>query len=276
MQAPFNSRFAAEDAYYGEESDTSPDFTTTDDRDGEDGGDSEEWHDPERQDGLAPDWVLASQDHRTEDIRRWFVLRTRDDELEFIKPGGGVAVIEPGTPMGEAPHYDTEQGARDAHTEWADENPEESDDEGDEWGEWQRVQQIKDWWLFARQHRESDDVQFIAAGKTQDEATVYLAPGGEVRADPHIYDGIEDIQQAIQAYYERESAGDVPDDRQPTGQAPPVEEIEEGAEDAAGIGGEIGNFVRDNPLIVAAVGGGVAYLVQTGEIDLPDGGDINV
>lgn len=270
MEAPFSSPSEARSAYYGS------DGTGGDDNGP--GGDGE-WHPAERVDTLDGGFILARQDHRTEDLTRWFVFRSNGDTLEFIESGGNLTEADDDAEWGDLPYFDTEQGARDAHAAWAEENPDDAEngDETSEWGEWRQARQIRDWWIYAREHTTEDRVQFLVAGETRDGDRIYLGPNGEVRDDQHVFESVEEIERALQAYYEAENSGDVPEGRQPTGNAPPAEDVNEDTDDASsGGGGKLGQIVKDNKLLVGAVGVGAAYLATQGDLDLPDPGDMNV
>lgn len=226
IAAPFKNREEAWVAYYG------------DDGSGGDngGGDtsSGDWNDLQRQTTLSPDWTLASQTHQTDDKERWFVFRLTDnDEIEAITAQGTATKPGPKASLSEWPQYPTEEEARTAYEKWADQNDVSTSDESENWGEWRKVRQAEPWWIFTRVHKSEDKVQFVVSGKIGDGSTVYLGPRGEVHDEAHIFDSVDSLRSALGAYFQAVEDGEIPDERQPNGEAPTTKEISESVRTSA-------------------------------------------
>ena len=263
VETPFSSSEEARETYYGGDP-PDPDDT-------EDPGAG--WHDPEEEDVLAGGWVLLSQNQRDGDRTRWFVVG--GPEGGYLNESGGTVFPDENETMNDMPSFSTEQEAREAHALWVEENPEEvEDDEGSpEWTDWTEMDEVPPWFLYTREHVEEDRAQFLVAGKNGDGETVYLAPGGEVQSDPHIYEDPDALGDALDAYFEAVENGEIPEEDQPTGEKPDrsgIQQDTDEAESGSGAGALVGAAVEaatSNPLLAVGVaaGGYYAYSQYGGE-----------
>lgn len=258
VTAPFNSVQEAAEVYYGTDSDGPSD----------DGGtQTRQWTEL---DTVPTDWVagwnLARQDARDDpDVSRYFVIRVESGTFQALTMSGTVREPAPDTPLEELPHTRDESEARSAYQKWVDQNGEQTEDSSGAWGDWQRVRQAKPWWVFARQHQERDATQFLAAGELRDGSAVYLGPDGGVRDEPHIFESVSALEEAVKAYRRKASNGEIPEDRRPTGNKPDDETVQKDGAAAAGPGpngpGGPGGLLSSTPAKIAAATGaaGVAW-----------------
>jgi hypothetical protein len=271
VEVDFSTAQEAASAYYGETDDSGG--TETDDTD-TDGTTT----DPSVWGGLqtastdwVANWTLAYQEHQEQPRTRWFVFRIHPetDEFQALRMTGSAKTYPGDTPPAELPHTPREQEARDAYQTWLDENqPDEQDeDEQDEgWGEWQKVTQLSDWTIWGREASESDAVEFVAASTRKDGSAVYLAPGGELVEEAHVYSSMDAVKQAVAAYKKRLENGEIDEDDRPTGRSPGRGEIEKDTKGAGGgpLGGLIGAMGGTGNAAVVAVGAGAGlYLLES-------------
>jgi len=183
-------------------------------------------------------WSLRYQPNLENDTRRWFVIRvTNDGPFQALNMSGVAQDYSRDTGLEELPHtldraeavaaYETwlenadpediDRGTEEGRTPGDDDGQSDGKDEAN-WTEWQKIEQQSGWHIFRRQHKYESSEEFFAAGKNAQGENVFLAPGGEIVEEEHIYNYIEDVYAAIEAYTENPSQKD-PEDR-PTG-APP-------------------------------------------------------
>ncbi|APW99406.1 hypothetical protein CHINAEXTREME_17235 [Halobiforma lacisalsi AJ5] len=274
VQVDFETKDEALEAYYGEDSDQ-PGTTN----DGTGPGESGRWAPPEQvpTDWIAG-WTLTYQAERDDsEVRRYFVTRLHPETGQFQAltiPSGQVEDYADDTPLDELPHSSREDDAREAYQTWLEENDPEpgagsgagsgnGDDESPAWGEWQRVDEAAPWWIWGRDHLEEDRSQFLIAGESDDGSAVYLNGAGEVVDEPAIFETIDEVQAALEAYFQRTGSGDVPDDRRPTGNSPAPETIGQEASEAGADSS--GNVSGKKLLAGAALVGTAIYLYNRGE-----------
>ena len=261
ISAPFNTVGEADSAYYGDDSDGG----------GNDG--SAAWNDVQRAEVLEAGWVLAYQDEKNGDARRWFVIRTNESgTLQAVNPNGETYSRSGNEPLDAMPHYDTEEAAREAYNEWLNRNGGGGTGDGSAWGAWNMAREEPPWFIFTRSHTERDDQQFLAAGQNSEGEEVYLQPDGTAGTTAHIYDSSGALTDAISAYRERASNGNTGPNA-PTGAAPSAEDVREDAAGATrGVRGVVDRL--GGPWVVLglliAAGGAAWYADQQGWIDLPD------
>lgn len=221
ISAPFASEREADDAYYG---DSGGDGGGGGGGDG--GGGGETWGELQQGSSLGSGWTLAYQDQQNGDRRRWFTIRMNGDTLQALNSSGKPVDAKESDTLSDLPHYSTEDDARAAFKAWA-ENSDEQDDQqqSEEWEKWSKVSTEKPWHIYTRTHKSEDRAQFLAVGTVGGGNSVYLAPGGKVEDDPHVYDSADALSKALQAYYERANNGEIPDDRRPTGDDPGAETV---------------------------------------------------
>lgn len=271
MSAPepeFESVQEADATYYGEDTDQGRQWGKLQEK-------STEW---------VAGWSLAYQVAQNDPgLRRWFVIRMKDGQFQALSMSGTAQDYNAETtPLDEMPHTESEKEARQAYQAWIEANYEgEKDGDGDKngdgeksgnWSEWTKIQQVGDWWIYGREHKQKDRVQFMAMGRRQDGTTIYLHPDGTPKPERHIYDTQAALQKALDNYAKKKSAGQIPEDKQPTGEAPPKGEVNRGGGGGA-LPGPIGAAVEAvggprNALLISAVGaGGFYYAEKQGYID---------
>lgn len=168
-------------------------------------------------------WALFYQPNLENDTRRWFVLRvTNGGQFQALNMSGVAQDYSRDTGPEELPHtldraeaiaaYETwlenadpediDRGTEEGRTPGEDgQNDENGQDEAN-WTEWQKIEQEAGWHIFRRQHKYESREEFFAAGKNAQGENVFLAPGGKIVEEEHIYDYIEDVYAAIEAYTE--------------------------------------------------------------------------
>jgi hypothetical protein len=224
----FNSPEEAMATYYGEDPE---DFERTDNQDDSGGSDSanDSGDDPanwseaqEEPTDWGGGWMLWYQEHKTEDRRRWFVVRvSQNEEFQALTQSAEPETLPNDTAWTDVPHFDTEENARNVYQEWADENGGESPEEDEAaWTEWEQITTMAGWNIYRREHTQRDTQQFLASGVNQQGETVFLQADGTIGREPHIFERIEEVEAAIQAYQDRQRRGEVPENEQPTGELP--------------------------------------------------------
>lgn len=252
VETPFATVGQADNAYFG-----------SGDGSDEDSGDSSsdgEWGPLQESDTLGSGWVLAFQNQEGGDRQRWFVIRSLDGQLQALQSSGEPYNAKDSDTLAELPHYPTEDDARAAFEAWAEENDGEEQPGDDEWGEWQRIRQVDPWWVFSRSHQTEDRAQFLLAGKRQDGSTVYLAPGAALQDEPHIYDSTEAMQSALDAYFRAVQNGDIPEDGQPTGDAPSRTEVNEAVRESSQSVEHMVERLAGQKVLLGLVGVGAVYV----------------
>lgn len=290
MASPtFSSEDEARAAYYG-----------SDDGSGGGGGDGEQGgggNDPapgawgqlqEEPTEWVANWGLWYQEDTEDPGRfRWFVLRgaPESDDIQALNVSGYAENYPPDTALDEIPHSTDEQTMRDAYQQWVERNPQESEEDPQQsgnWGEWQKVDQVGLWWIWGREHETEDRTQFLVAGVNESGDPIYLQADGSVGSTPSIFNSPDAVQEALDAYYQKDRNGEIGDDEKPTGDSPKKSQITEDAKEAGADGGDgplggLGGLLENRRLLLAggaAVVGGYA-LVESGaldDLDLPDGG----
>ena len=91
-------------------------------------------------------------------------------------------------------------------------------DSEDNWTEWKKIEQEAGWHIFRRQHKYESSQEFFAAGQNAKGETVFLGPEGQIKQQEHIFEYLEDVYAAIDAYVE--DMDNKPAEDRPTG-APP-------------------------------------------------------
>lgn len=229
LSAPFSSEQEAENTYYGSGSGDG-------DGSGDDGdsntptNESTTWGELQRSGTLGSGWVLAYQKAVNSDRRRWFAIRMSGDTLQALKSSGQVYEAKESDSLGQLPHYDTADDAREAFEKWAqnggEKPPNAPTNESTTWGEWRKVRKVGPWFIFGRTSKSGDKAQFIVAGK-RDGSAIYLAPEGEITDAPHIYDTIQAAKNALDAYSQAVQDGEIPAGMQPNGNVPNTSTVRE-------------------------------------------------
>jgi len=164
-----------------------------------------------------------------------------------------------------------------------DEDDVNDDTEGEQWGEWQRIEQVQQWQIWGREHQTEDRAQFMVASTNQAGDEIYLHPGGEVKGQPHLYDSVQAVRDALNAFATKMENGEVPEGQRPTGNSPSREQIRRAATSVTGGGpgggslpGPVGAAVDavggpvNAAILATAAVGGVYYLEREGHIDLTE------
>ncbi|MBZ6496021.1 hypothetical protein [Natrinema longum] len=209
-------------------------------------------------------------------VEPWYILRrehTGNGSVEFVIAGadgnGNTVFLGPDGEIVDEPHiYSSEedvQAALDAYQQNAEngntdeskqptgEQPDQRDvQEGtnEGWSEWEWVEAVEPWHIYARAHRDGEQVEFLAAGDLGDGTTVYLGSDGDVVDEPDIFESADEIQTALKAYYQAVQNGEIPAERQPTGAEPPLKQVRE---DAAAATGGILSWITDNPVRMVGI-----------------------
>jgi len=254
IEAPFGSIREADAAYYGE------------------GGGGATWQQIQGETSLGSGWSTASQTERSGNRTRWFVLRQYEEGVQFLNSQGEVEEFGNQPELSTVPVFDTEEDAVAAYQAWAEENggDDQGGDESAQWSEWQQLREVEPWYLYSRTHQTEDRAQFLAAGQLQDGATVYLGPNGGVQDEAHLFESVEAVQAALQSYFQKAENGEIPEERQPTGNPPSAEDVRGGVPvDKKGPGGPLSGLVDavGGPKIaagLAAVGAAAVYKAQEG------------
>lgn len=148
----------------------------------------------------------------------------------------------------------------------------------DGWTEWFRVDQVADWYVYGREALEEDNVQFHVTGETQDGRQVFLDTDGTISESMVVFENMDEVNAALEAFYQREEDGDVPDDDSPTGPDPgPGGAPPPGAGSGGGGGLPIvnqlpvlGNLGTMGQLIaVLVIAFAVYYYRSDGDVELP-------
>lgn len=256
FKAPFATISEAERAYFPDEESAGP---TGDDGDGG-------WGELETVDELEFGWVLLKQERIDGSDRRFFLTRGHESGIEVIVSGGSTEVVGEQTPLEDVPSHPKESDARTAYEKWLDEHEEEErDDEEAAWSEWEEINVVEPWHIYGRSHEDGERVEFVVSGVLEDETVVYLGPNGDVRDEAHIYTSIDDVEAALEAYFQNVEDGNVPDDRQPTGDAPPMDAVDSGTP-APGSGGLVDRVTSSPALAIGLLGvaAGGYYAYQEG------------
>lgn len=243
IEIDFDTADQAVTAYRGE--DTSGDGNSNSGNGNDTPGEADWGELVEGEHSFVGGWALWYQPNREDESRRWFVFRTTNSGQFQALNMSGVAEDYPlETGLEELPHTLDRAEAVAAYETWLENadpedidrgteegrNPGDGDGSGGDgqngndskkeknWTEWKKMEQSSGWHIFRRQHKYESKEEFFAAGKNAQGENVFLAPGGEIVKKEHIFDYIEDVYAAIEAYTENPSQKD-PEDR-PTG-APP-------------------------------------------------------
>lgn len=251
IETPFANVAEADSAYWGDPDDW-------DDPNGSEpgGNPGEGWHDLEAIEMLAGEWMLFKQEKIDNSDRRFFLTHdTGDGNFDAMKPGGETEHVGGQTPLDDVPSFPTESDARKAHQTWLEENPDAVDGEDGGWSKWQQLNEIDRWHIYAREHTDGEHVQFLASGVLPDERTVYLHPDGSVNENAHVYTAWADLEAALEAYLQAVADGEIPEDQQPTGAAPPIDQIQQDGTEAAPDEGGIGakHIVAAGAVVAAGV-----------------------
>lgn len=227
VEAPFTSVSEARSAYFGDSS-SSGGSSGGDGADTVGGGDGEEqWGTPTTIDTLPGGWDLVSQQLVDGSRTRYFVLRVNAGVVETINSAGVVYERKDTDTDSDLPHFDDEQDARDAHAKWLSGENTETVNTETEWGEWQKLRNVAPWWIWARSHTDGERAQFLVSGVLDDGTAVYLGPRGDVETTPHLFESVDGLNSALEAYFTKVENGDIPEDMQPNGSAPTKEQITE-------------------------------------------------
>lgn len=226
VEADFSTVSEADEAYFGGSS------NDDDPGDGGDDGDSSTtWGDVQRKAELDYGFSLLFQNSTSGDRTRWFVTRgTEAGEIEAVTSGGETTTVSPDVSLDEVPHYDSENDARAAYKKW-EQSQEDAGDEGEqtddatEWSKWRVVREVAPWFVFGRSSSDGEEVQFVVAGKNQEDVEVYLQPDGSVGSEPHTYETFEAVKQALAAFSTKSENGEIPENMMPTGGRPSVERV---------------------------------------------------
>jgi hypothetical protein len=225
ISAPFSSVEEADAAYYGEDGGSNDQ--------GGDPGDDRQWGDLQQGEVLSHGWGLAYRDQVGGSATQWFVLRSGSSGIQALQASGQVYEASENDTLADLPSYESESSARSAYQAWLDEtgkgdgdderNPDGSDKE---WTDWQKVDKIGNWPLFSRSNQSDGSQQWALVSKNSSGDLIYLAPGGEVVDEIHIYDSRSAAEDAVAAFQERQRNGDVEEDEQPT-EDPTGDEVNE-------------------------------------------------
>jgi hypothetical protein len=292
----FGSVGEADAAYYG--SSDGGGNNQNNNQNGENGnqnGSGASWGELQRVEFLPGDWALTYQNARGSDRQRFFVMRSDGETFEAIE-ADGVVVEEPveRSALERLPSYETEPAAREAHQAWVDSQEGGANGEngpgaggqggqgGRQYGEWTRIEQVGGWVIWGREAQNADARQFIAASVNTSGTPIYLQPEGEVAESAHVFEDTAALQDALEAFAERERQGNVPTDESPTGTSPDKSTVASAADEAGanegnggGAGGPLSGVVQavggPRNAAILAVGGGVGlyYANERGIVDVP-------
>ena len=288
ISAPFSSEQEADDAYYGDGSGSggSGGGGSGGGGGGGSGGGSSggggsggggDWGELQAKGELGAGWVLAYQDAKSGDERRWFVIRTQQDTLFALDSSGTPNEAAEGDKLGDLPNFGTESKAVAAYNAWAEKNGEKKADQPDQgspteenWTEWSKVAEQAPWHIYSRQHQSEDRAQFLAAGELSDGTAVYLAPDGTVSDQAEIYDDPNALADALEAYYKKVENGEIPEERQPTGADPGPEQVRKDAAKATGDGSGDGGLLDaiGGPKVAAAIAAVGGYALYKSDSDV--------
>ena len=288
----FGSVGEADAAYYGSsDGGGNNQNNNQNDQNGNQNGNGATWGELQRVEFLAGEWALVYQNAQGSDRQRYFVLRSDGETIQAIEADGVVVeeLAEQGA-LDRLPSYDTEPAAREAHQAWVDSQENGGKNapgsggqggQGQQYGEWTRIEQVGPWVVWGREAKNADARQFIAASTNSSGTAIYLQPEGEVAETAHVFEDTAALQDALEAFAERERRGDVPTDESPTGTSPDKSTIAAAADEAganegdAAAGGPLSGVVRavggPRNAAILAVGGGVGlyYANEKGVIDVP-------
>lgn len=218
--APFGSESEAREAYFGEdETDSGPD------------DESDVWAEPEILDELEGGWTLREQQLEHGDRTRYFVTGGPFELPHAITSGGGTEEISEGQTYEETPSFDTEEDARAAHQTWLEEY--DGNTEGEQWTDWEEHDMAPPWYVYVRRKKQTDERQFTISG-LRDGDRVYLAPEAEIlpkMTEATLYSSMDAVVKALDAYFQADQNGDVPEEQKPTGGRPNPADLPDGPED---------------------------------------------
>ena len=279
ISAPFGSVAEADAAYYGEDGGGGGDGSGDGGGGGDDSGAT--WGELQQGEALGAGWSTAYQDQRNGDRTRWFVLRSSGGTLQFLNSQGQAVDAGENDTLSDVPHFSNEDDALAAFQAWADENPDEADEngEGDDesanWGEWSKVSEEPPWHIYSRSHKTEDRAQFLAASTLEDGSAVYLAPGGEVVDEQHVFDSADALTEALRQFYQRAEDGEIPEGRMPTGRDPGTSTVREQSASRTTSQSQVERLVErmgGKKVALAAVAvGGVALYQASEDGDLFNG-----
>ncbi len=95
-----------------------------------------------------------------------------------------------------------------------------NDGDAPAWTEWVRVDRVAEWYIYGREHNTEDRVQFHITGTASDGRRIFLDTDGTVVDNIVVMDSMDKVNAALEAYFQRDEDGDVPDDDKPTGSDP--------------------------------------------------------
>jgi len=180
----------------------------------------------------AGGWLLSYQERVDQPETRWFVLRSPDSGFESLESDGSIrsTTVLNGDRLAS---HDSEDAAIEAYNAWAESEGEETEDNGDDgdddedgdgsggpWGQWQQVDTAAGWVILRRDHVEEDRSQWIVGSQNDAGEDIYLQPDGTVSSSEHLYESIEAVNQALEAFAEEVHNGDVDEGDLPTGIGP--------------------------------------------------------
>lgn len=279
----FDSIQEADQAYFGDgQTDT----------DGDGSPDQQGWGEPE---DVPVDWeggwsLVRQARIEDPDTTRFFVIRATGDAGQALTEGGTVETADLSGSIEEIPHFSTRQDAEQAYQKWLNsQGSGDGDGSGDggtpgeggnpaNWTEWAKVTEVPPWWVWGREHKSAEKMQMLAAGTLSDGTAVYLQPDGTVGDSAHIYTSPDALQSALDAYASNVENGNIPPDRQPTGNSPGRETVRQAGNAAAGTttgpgmsgagGGLVGTLTSPTGLVAVLVVAGVLYYAyQNGYLD---------
>jgi len=238
-------------------------------------------------------WMLYQREKRDGTDTQWTAAgQNGDGDVVFLMPDGTV---------GDSPNHYADRAAVEAAIEKFNEkarngevpeedvpvdtpseeevNNETKSGDGEAWTEWQRIDNVQNWTIWGREHQSEDRVQFLVASTNQSGDAIYLQPEGEVAKEAHIFESVQAVRDALDAYATRRENGEVPEGKRPTGNSPSREQVRRDAAKATegssgGLPGPVGAVVdavggpRNAAILAVAGTAGVYYAEREGMIDL--------
>jgi hypothetical protein len=132
------------------------------------------------------------------------------------------------------------------------------------WADAERMQELpQGWTLYRLRGRNGEKTGYVVSGTREDGTTIYMAPGGRVQNDAHVFESVEDASAAFRQWLTEYRQGKTADDETPSTASPSPDpgEVRRSAESQSG---GIVASVTDDPVMAAAVlvivGGGLWYL----------------
>jgi len=171
------------------------------------------------------------------------------ESVSIVSSGVSTTAIENGSEVLEA-RYDTRSSAKAAFDSFVSSDSGNGGDDGTgSWTDWAKVQELSlGWFLFAREHTQNANIEYLAAATNESGSEVYLTRSGSTSSTPTIFDSTAAVKAALQKFAAKVERGGA---TRPTGTEPDGENVSKaGNEAATGIIDRVTEIASENPSLV--------------------------